>query len=792
MALAILTLGIGASTSIFTVVSAVLIRPLPYPESDRLVMVWETNPRFQIGIDTLPVTPGSFMDWREQNNCFDQVAAFGASQINLSGGGEPERIAGASVSANFFELMRVTPQLGRAFRGEEEQPGTGHVVVISHSLWQRRFGGETDVIGRSLTLDGESYGVVGVAPAGFQFPRAGELPYFVGAAANTELWKPMALTGEFANRKRANHQLCVIARLNPGITRERAQAEMSAIASRIEQSIPDSQGIGVKLVSLSEQVSGRVRTALLLLMGAILLVLLIACANVANLMLARGAARARELAIRAALGATRIRIIRQLITEALLLSLAAGVAGALLSLWGVRGLLALAGSSLPRAHEVGLNLGVLLFALAISLASCLIFGLAPALRASKTELNEALKQGPATIAGAARLRNVLVIWEIALSTVLLIGAGLMIRSLVVLLNVDPGFRTDALVMRIALPPSKYANANRQIDFFQEVSRRVESLPAIQSVALISSAPLGGGVYAGGFTIEGRVEAPDAPDQTADRRMISPQYFKTLGIPLIEGRYFDDRDGQASPGVAIVSEGFARSFFPVDDPIGARIKLGGRDSTRPWLSIVGVVGDVRDAALESDARPCVYVPYPQFAGSGMTLIARSSGDPSTLVSAIRQQVWSVDKDQAITDVKTMDQYVAESVSSRRANAWLLGVFAGLALVLASVGIYGVIAYSVARRERELGIRVALGATPSDLIALIVGRGLASVVAGVVLGLAGALALSRLMSSLLYRVSPADPVTFALVSVLMIAVATIASYLPARRASKADPLIALRSE
>jgi len=791
----VLALGIGASTSIFTVVNAVLLRPLPYLESDRLVMLWETNPRFKIAGDALPVTPGSFMDWREENSSFDQVAAFGSSQLNLSGGGEPERVACATVSANFFELMRVAPRLGRAFTGDDEKAGASRVAVISYALWQRRLAGAADAIGKTLTLDGESYSIAGVAPEGFQFPRAGELPYSTGVTTNTDVWKPVTLTDEFISRKRANHQLSVLARLKTGVALDQARTDMKAIAARAEQNIADSKGIGVRLVPLAEQVVGNVRTGLLVLAGAIGLVMLIACANVANLMLARAAARTKEIAIRAALGASRFRIVRHLATEAMLVGLAGGLAGLLLSLSGVKGLVALAGSNLPRTNEIAVDFRVVAVTFGMALLSSVLFGLLPAIGASKVNLSQSLKQGTTTSGTfhRNRLRGALVVAEIAISLVLLIGSGLMIKSLARVLAVDPGFKPDnTLTLRIALAGSKYPNASQQIAFFQDVNRRVAAIPGMQSAGLISAAPLGGGLYAGGFSIESQAAASDAQDQTADRRMISPEYFNALGVPLIEGRAFSDRDDQNSLGVAIVSESLARRFLPNEDAIGKRIKLGGRDSTRPWLSIVGVAGDVRDTALESDARPCVYVPYPQFAGSSMTLVARSAVDPKSLVTAIREEVWAVDKDQPITDVKTMSAYVADSVAPRRSNAILLGAFAAVALVLASVGVYGVIAYSVTRRVREIGIRIALGAESGDVIKLIVGRGLALVIAGVVIGLAGALALTRVMSSLLYGVKPTDPVAFTFVTLLLIGVSVLASYIPARRATKIDPMGALRNE
>jgi putative ABC transport system permease protein len=796
VAIIVLALAIGANTAIFTVINTILIKPLAYSDSDRLVMLWETNPRFQIGIDTLPVTPGTFMDWREHVSAFEYVSALGVGRFNLSGSGEPERITGASVSANFFRLMGAEPKLGRAFHDDEEQAGADKVAVISYALWQRRFGGTQDVIGKTMTLDGESYTVIGVAPEGFQFPRPRELPYFVGVSSPAELWRPMTLIGDFISRKRANHQLSVIAKLKPDVTREQAQAEISALATRVEESSPENEGIGAKVVSLNEQVVGNSRVALLVLMGAVALVLLIACANIANLLLSRSSARQREIAIRIALGASRAQIIRQLLIESLLLSHMSAVTGTLLSLWGVSALLTLSRDTLPRVGEIGIDARVLAFTVVIALLTSLLFGLTPALQSSKINLIASLKEG---VRGTSRgrrssaVRSGLVIAEVALSLVLLIGAGLMIKSLARLLNVDPGFKPDrTLTMNIALPGSKYAKADQQTAFFEDVNRRIKALPGIETAGLISSAPLSGGVYAGGFSIEGREPASPNEDLSADRRMISPDYFNALGIPLVEGRQFSDRDNQSSPGVAIVSESLARRVLAGEDPIGKRIKLGGRDSTRPWLSIVGVAGDVRDTSLDSAARPCVYVPYSQFPVSSMTLVVRTNVNPMTLAPAIRDEVCAIDRDQPVTGIKTMDQYVSDSVSPRRANALLLAVFAALALVLALIGIYGVMSYSVSRRVQEVGIRIALGAQRSDVIRLIVGNAMTLVLAGLVIGLGGALALTRLMSSLLYGVSATDPLTFGLVSAMLAAVALLASYIPARRATKVDPIIALRCE
>ena len=797
VALIVLALGIGANTAIFTVVNAVLLRPLPYPDSERLVMLWETNPRFQLAADRVPVTHGNFMDWREQNNVFDFVAAIGVGHWSLTGSGEPERVSGASVSPGFFRLMGVEPMLGRAFHDDEEKPGAARVVIISYALWQQRFGGDREVINREMVLDGQAYTVIGVAPEGFHFPRAKELPSFAGVATRTDLWRPMTLGNDFINKSRANHQLIVIAKLKPGVTNQQAQAEMTAVSTRLEQSYPDfNQGIGAKVVPLNEQVVGNVRPALWVLMGAVALVLLIACANLANLMLARSAGRHREIAIRTALGASRARIVRQLLTEAILLAIAAAAGGTLLSFWGVNAMLSLARDVLPRSYEIGIDSRVLGFTIATALLTSVFFGLAPALQSSRVNLSESLKEGTRGVADGRRfkrVRSALVIAEVALSLVLLIGAGLLIKTVAGLLKVDPGFKSDnTLTMNIALLGYKYPNTQKQAAFFQDVTQRVAILPGVQSVGLISSAPMSGGIYAGGFTIEGRTPASGDDGFVADRRMISPDYFEALGIPILKGRGFTERDDQTSPGVVIVSEGWARRFLPNEDPIDKRVKLGGRDSTRPWLSIAGIAGDVRDTTLETDARPCLYMPYPQFPSSSMALVVRAATDPTQLISAIRDEVWAVDKDQPITDVTTLGQQVADSVLPRRFNAMLLTLFAGLAFVLAIVGIFGLVAYSVTQRTQEIGVRFALGAQASDVIKLVVGDGMKLVLGGVALGLAGSLALTRVMTSLLYGVSATDPLIFAGVSLALLAAALVASYIPARRAATVDPMMALRSE
>lgn len=793
VAVLVLALGIGANTAIFTVVNTLLLRPLPYPDSSKLVMLWETNPRFQIGVDTLPVTPGNFVDWREQNTVFEHVCAVGAGHWNLTGAGEPERIAGASVSPDFFQLMRIEPILGRTFLEDEDQQGKDKVLVISHALWLKRFGGDASLVGKTIAIDGEGYTVIGVAPEGFQFPRAGEMPSFTGVTNQTELWRPMPFEKDLITKSRANHQLSVIARLRPGVTRQRAQVEMTSLASRLEQAYPESnQDIGVKVLSLNEQVVGNFRTAILVLMGAVALVLLIACANVANLLLARSSARQKEIAIRTALGASRARIVSQLLVEALLLSAAGGIAGSLFSMWAIEGLLLMNGR-LPRVLEIGMDMTVVGFIAGVVLLTTLLFGLSPALQVSRVNISDALKEGSWSSSGNRfQFRNVMVIAEIALSIVLLIGAGLMIKSLARVLGVDPGFNSkNTLTVQLSLLNSKYPKQTQQINFFERVAGDVRNLPGVQSVGVISSAPLSGGIYAGGFSIEG-IEASDRDDLVADRRMVSSDYFNTLGIPIVSGRGFSDHDNQSSEGVAIVSESWIRRYFNSNDPLTRRVKLGGRDSSRPWLTVVGVAGDVRDAALEQDARPCIYVPYSQFPSSAMTLVVRSASDPMTLVASIREAVWGIDKDQPVTDVKTIDQYISAAVSPRRFNAILLGSFAGLALVLASIGVYGVISYDVSRQIRDIGIRVALGAQSTDVMKLIIGRGMALVLTGAAIGTLASLGLTRVLDSLVFGVSTTDPVIYLGVSALLVGLSLVACYLPARRALRVDPLVALRCE
>jgi putative ABC transport system permease protein len=786
----VLTLAIGASTAIFTVVHSVLLRPLPYHEPDRLAMVWQADPRFVIEEDRTPVTAGDYMNRREQTQLFENVSVLAAGRWSLVGQGAPERISGASVSPEFFELLGVVPQTGRAFLRGEDDPGASKVVVISDSLWRRRFASDPGVIGAAMDLDGESYSVIGVAPAGFRFPEARALPFFTSA---TEIWRPNILDEAFISRDRNNRQFFVIARLNADVTPEAAQVELTARMKAADSDADGAPDVGVRVVPLEEQIVGNAAAALWVMMGAVIFVLMIACANVANLLLARSAARERETAIRMALGSGSTRVGLQLFFESLLLSAASTVAGVLLGSWALRGLVVVGGETVPRAGEVGLHLGVLGFAIALAFATTAIFTLIPARRVAAADVATAINGIARSVSGGGRsrrLRSSLVVTQVGLAFVLLAGAGLFLKSLDRTLNVDPGFSVDKTVaVQLSLTGSRYARPEQQVAMFSEVVQRVQGLAGVQAAGLVSEAPLTGGVYAGSFAIEGVAEL-ETGARVADRRMISSDYFSVLRIPLLRGRVFDAADDSRSAGVAIVSEGWARRFLSNENAIGRRIRIGPSD--RPWLTIVGVVGDIRDTSLESSARPTVYLPYPQFPTPGMALIVRSPSDAESLIPVIREEVWAVDKDQPISDARTMQQWIDKSVASRQFNTFLLAAFAGVALVLAAVGIYSVIAYSVAQQKREIGIRVSMGARPRDVAKQVVGRALVLCLVGVVAGLGGALALSQFVAGLLYDVRPTDAGTLGGVALLLSAIALLSSYLPVRAALRVDPVAVLKSE
>jgi putative ABC transport system permease protein len=776
-----LALGISANTAIFSVVNGVLLRRLPYADPDRLVMIWEDpggNPRNF-------VNPRNFADWSEQNQSFEQVAAINVGNVNLTGRGEPERLINASVSASFFSILRVNAAHGRVFLPEEDKPGAAGVAVISHGLWVRGFGADPGLIGQSIELNGERVTVLGVMPANFRFPSA------------AEIWRPLVFTpAQLDNNNRGSHFLSVVGRLKPGVTVHQAQAEMETIYNRLRQQYPGALTNWVpRVASLLEDTVGSVRQSLLILLGAVGFVLLIACSNIANLTLARAVARQREVAIRAALGADRVRLFRQLLTESLLLSLLGAGLGLLLSWWLVELIVSLNPGNIPRLDEISLDGRVLAFTLLLSLGSGLIFGLAPALSISKIDLNEALKDASkASVSGhQSNLRRAFVIAEIALSLALLVGAGLMVKSFVRLGRVELGFNPEnVLTMRVALPSNRYVEPPRQTAFYQQVVERVRALPGAQAASLISDPPVSGstGLWQNTFHIEGKPLPPPGERHSASLRWITPDYFKTMEIRLRRGRTLTEADVDGGPRVAVIDEAMARQFFPNEDPIGKRIVIYWRD--RIAREIVGVVGNVRQASLDKDTGPHMYIPYYQTPLNYATLLVRTNADPLKLASAVKSQVLAVDRDQPVYAVQTMERIIDDSVAERRFQMLLLGIFAGAALALAGVGIYGVISYAVTERTREIGIRLALGAQAGDVLRLIIGQGIKLISIGVAIGLLASFGLTRLMKNLLYDVTATDPTTFLLIPLLLAVVALLACYIPARRATKVDPLLALRHE
>ena len=779
-----LALGIGANTAIFSVENAVLLQPLPYKDPEQLVMVWEDASRHGYPRDT--PTAANFIDWRNQNTVFEGMAAILPQSFNLTGAGEPERLGGRAVSASLFPLLGVEPQLGRVFTNTEDQPGFNHVVVLSYALWQRRFGGDNGIVGKTLNLNSEPYTVVGVMPARFKFPTS-----------NDEIWTPIAFTAEQA-ADRTTHYLRVIARLKPGITMAQAQTEMSTIAARLEQQYPQSNtDIGAEITSLHEYTVGDIKPALLILLGAVGLVLLIACANVANLLLARAAVRQKEIAVRVALGARRWRLVRQFLTESVLLATLGGVVGLGIAYGGLILLRAFVPATISQAKQVSIDPKVLGFTFLMSTITGLIFGLAPALQAARFNQTETLKEGgrdSATGSSGKRIRGLLVMAEVAVSLVLLIGAGLLINSFLRLRNVDPGFRTENLLtMRVALPAKKYKDFERRAAFYTDLIQRVEALPGVKSAAVTSNLPLyrqGNEIAIG---IEGRPAPPPGQELIVATRIVSSRYLETMMIPVLSGRQFSDQDTTTSQRVALINETMARRVWPNEDPIGKRVALGEIQRPEDWVQVAGVVKDVHQYQLTAEPKPQMYLTYRQldfFAPED--LVVKTDVDPASMATTVRNTVWAIDKDQPVSNIKTMEEILLDSIAPQRFNMLLLGIFAAVALTLAAVGIYGVMSYSVAQRTHEIGIRMALGAQTGAVLKLAVGYGLKLVLAGVAIGLVAAFALTRVMSTLLYGVTATDPATFMLISLLLICVAVLASYIPARRAAKVDPIIALRYE
>jgi putative ABC transport system permease protein len=775
-----LALGIGANTAIFSVVNAVLLRPLPFPDPDRLMMVLSSNPGK--GYPENPVSPPDFLDWRAQNRAFEGMAAFDPSAFNLNEGTEPERIPGARVSASFLGLVGVKPILGRDFLEEEDRDGAEPVVLIAHGLWIRRFGSDSGIVGRTILLNGRRRTVVGVLPQGYAFPN------------HSEVWTPIAfdhddLTG------RGGHYLKVLARLRPGVTIAAAQADMDSIAERLRRQYPDSNtGWGTLVAPLNEMMVGGVRPALLVLIGAVGFVLLIACANVANLLLARATERQKEVAIRLALGAGRARLVRQFLTESAVLGLLGGLIGLLLALWGTDLLVAAGGENLPRFREVSVDGRVLLFTLGLSLLTGIIFGVIPALQASRPDLNETLKEGGrgGTVGRARhRLRGALAVGEIALALVLLIGAGLMLKSFLRLVSVDPGFRPEHLLtLNVSLPQAEYPDGTRQSVFLRESLQKLSALPGVEAAAAATTLPLSGDLISYTFSVDGRSGQSPAERSSALYDGVSPAYFRAMGIRVLKGRSPQETDVVGGARVVVVNEAFARRVFPGEDPIGRRIGID--DGPQAWREIVGVVADVKQTSLDGETRQHMYEPLSQAPSPWLSFVLRTTVEPAGLAAAARRAILEIDHRQPIADVKTAETLVAESVTQPRLAMILLSVFAGTALLLAGMGTYGVIAYSVGQRTHEFGIRMALGAGRGEVLRLVVRQGLLLACIGVLLGLVAAAGATRLLGGLLFGVSPTDPITYAGVALLLIGVALVACLVPARRATLVDPISALRCE
>ncbi len=777
-----LALGIGANTAIFSVIHAVLLSPLPYDHPDRITLVRESNP--SKGFEQFSVSPPNYMDWKNAAGAFEQMASMSRGQFSYTGGTEPERLVGARVAASFFSVLGAQPELGRTFLPEDDVAGKAGVVVLSHGLWTQHFGSDPQVIGKSLTLDGESYRVIGVMQNGFQFPRG------------VQLWLPSEFDERsLSPRARGAHYLTVIARLKPGASIDQAQAEMVAISKRLEQLYPNTNtGWTSKVVALNEATVGNIRPTLLVLFGAVGFLLLIACANVANLLLARATARQREIAIRFSLGASRLRIARQLLTESILLSGIACALGLLLAEWAMRALRTLPPSTLPRAESIGLDLPVLGFAAGVAVLTALLFGFAPALQITRGAPSETLKEGGRTAsAGRHGVRSALVVLETTLALVLLVGSGLLFKSFLRLQTVDPGFQSkNILTANISLPKSKYSTDAQTIQFFDRVLERMQAVPDVKEAAVASGNPIDGSNLSFVFATKQLQALAPADQPSAGYYVVSPNYFHTLGIPLLVGRYFTQGDFAGSPRVAIVSQAVAQRFFHDRSPIGQTIKIGVGAGDPPWREIVGVVGDVKDDGLGEAATMTVYEPCTQQVWSSMSLFLRSDSDPAHLASILRSQVMSVDKDQPVAEIATGEQLMSQAVAQPQLRTLLLSLFAGLALVLASLGIYGVMSNMVAQRTHEIGVRMALGAGQRSVLRLVLSNGMRLTLLGIALGTAGAFALTRLMKSFLFHVTPTDPATFLEVALFLFAVALLASYIPARRATRVDPVVALRYE
>ncbi len=776
VAVVTLALGIGATSAIFSVVNGVVLRPLPYPEPEGLIRVIETVPQY----GRFAVAPANFLDWRQQNTVFERMAAYAAGTDTFIGNEGPERLPMTSVSWDLFELLGVAPALGRGFRQEEDAPQQNNTIVISHGMWQRRFGGDPGVLGRSVALSGTPVTVVGVMPADFYFP-----------SRDSEFWRPIAFDPGKATR--GGHFIGVIARLKPGVSTQQAAAEMKTIAERLAQQYPASNANeSAEAIPLHELIVGPIRPMLMTLLGAVAVVVLIACANVANLLLVRASVREKEIAIRAAMGAGRRRLVMQMLSESLVLALAGGSLGLLLAYLAIGPIQTLSAGSIPRVADVTLDRNVLAFAFLVSVGTGILFGLAPAWQASRASVGAVLKEGGRSSSGSGGrwVRSALLVAEVALSIVLLIGASLLLRSFARITSVDPGFNPEnVLAFRVALPAVAYPQPHQQIAFYDRLLEKLGATSGVESAGMVQTLPIRGD-YVLAVSIQGRPPAKSGEEPSANHRVVSPGYFKALGIPLLKGRSFTGRDAEKSPMVAVVDQAFVSRHFPTEDPIGRGIDIG--NGTDGFYEIVGVVGDVHYGGLETAATPTMYVPFTQDPFSSMWLMVRTKGEPLQMSGAARQAVREIDASLPAFSMTPLETVISESVAQRRFSMLLLGLFALVALFLAAVGLYGVVAYTVSQRTQEIGLRMAIGAQPADVLRMVVGGGMKLAIIGVAIGIVAALSLATLVASMLFGVTPFDPASYAATAAILLAVAALACYIPARRAMGVDPLTALRQE
>ena len=794
VALLSLAIGIGVNSTIFSVINAVLLHPLPYPDADRLVILWSRSPGLNVAQDWF--SPGQYLDVKTQNQVFDATAVTIGASFNMTGQGGPEHIDGARVSSSFLSMLGAKTMYGGLFTSDEDLPGRPPSVILSHGFWQRRFGSDPNVVGRSITLNGNNLTIIGVLSAGFSLSN--EVMPAVNAISTADVMLPLPFS-ETARANRGNEDFNIFARLKPGVTIIQAQADMDLIAGRMKQQYPDryppTGGLAISVVPLLKQVVGDIGETLPMLFGAVGFVLLIACVNVANLLLARAAVRQKEVSIRIALGAGRQRIIRQLLTESLLLALLGGALGLVLAFGAVKSIDIFGPENIPRLSEIGIDGSVLLFNGLIALLTGLIFGLAPALRASKVDLNETLKEGGRgagdSSPGQHRFRKILVVIEVALSLVLLISAGLLIRSYQRILNAHPGFNPhNVLAMRMSLPGAKYPAPESITDFYKRVCDRIKALPGVEAAGTTYSLPMSTVAFAWEpITVEGYLPRTAYDSIIANVRIVNPDYFLTMGIKLLQGRYFNEHDRKGENDSIIINEALAERYWPNESPLGKRLQ---RESSKNWQTVVGVIRDTKQFSTEKEPPITVYFPFEQYTARSMYLVTRTTQDPSTMTATIIKEIQSIDPEMPVYDVKSMEQRFSDSLSRRRFSVFLLGIFAIIALLLAAIGIYGVISYSVSQRTHEIGIRMALGAQTRDVALLIMGQGMKLVMLGVIIGLAASLALTRLIKSFLFGVGATDPLTFAAIIALLVFVAIIACWIPARRASKVDPMVALRYE